>query len=155
MNIGKLMTRDPAMCGPHDTLHRAAELLWERDCGVVPVVDGERRPIAVITDRDICMAAYTQGRPLGSILVSSAASRSVVVVREGDPFDVAESLWQAHRIRRLPVVDADGRLVGILSLNDVARRASFGHRPGGLNADRITRTLAAICAPAVRAAAAE
>ena len=155
MNVGQLMTRDPATCGTDDSLNRAAQIMWEKDCGCVPIVDAERRPIAMITDRDLCMAAYTQGRPLWSGPVSSAISRGVVVVRESDTLEMAESLMQQHRIRRLPVVDADGRLVGILSMNDLARHASFGHRHGDLNADRITRTLAAIGEPTVHAAAAE
>ena len=155
MNVGKLMTRDPGACSPDDTLNRAAQIMWEKDCGCVPVVDANFHPIAMITDRDICMAAYTQGRPLWSIPVSSAASHIVVVVRESEAVESAEGLMRAYRVRRLPVVDADGRLVGIISLNDLARHASFGHRHGELNADRITRALAAICAPAIRAAAAE
>lgn len=155
MNVGQLMPRDPGTCGADDSLSRAAQIMWENDCGCVPVVDAERRPIAMITDRDICMAAYTQGRPLWSTAVSSADSRGVVVARETDTLEAAESLMQTHRIRRLPVVDAAGRLVGILSMNDLARRASFGHRQSDLTADRITRTLAAICEPTVHAAAAE
>ena len=155
MNIGALMTRDPGTCGPDDPLCTAAQIMWDKNCGCVPIVDAERHPIAMITDRDICMAAYTQGRPLWSIPVSSAASRIVVFVRESDTIESAEGLMQAYRIRRLPVVDTDGRLVGIISLNDLARHASFGHRHGDLNADRITRTLAAICEPGFPAAAAE
>ena len=155
MNIGTLMTRAPGTCGPNDPLSAAAQIMWDRDCGCVPIVDAERHPIAMITDRDICMAAYTQGRPLWSIPVSSAASRIVVSVRESETIESAEGLMQAYRVRRLPVVDTDGRLVGIVSLNDLARHASFGHRHGDLNADRITRTLAAICEPAFQAAAAQ
>jgi CBS domain-containing protein len=155
MNIGTLMTRDPGTCGPDDTLNTAAQIMWEKDCGCVPIVDAERRPVAMITDRDICMAAYTQGRPLWSIPVSSAASRGVLVVHDSDAVEVAESLMQTHRIRRLPVVDAEGRVIGILSMNDLARHALFGHRHAGMNADRITRTLAAICDPTVHATAAE
>ena len=155
MNVGQLMTRDPGACSPDDSLNLAAQIMWERDCGCVPIVDGERKPIAMITDRDICMAAYTQGQPLWNLPVSRTASRIVVVVHEADTLESAEGLMQAYRIRRLPVVDAEGRLVGVLSMNDLVRHASFAHRPGDLNADRITRTFAAVCRPIVPAAAAE
>src|SRR5690606_28351921 len=67
MQVRELMTRDVQVCGPRDDLNRAAQIMWDHDCGVVPVVDSERRPIGMVTDRDVCMAAYTQGKPLSAI----------------------------------------------------------------------------------------
>jgi CBS domain-containing protein len=131
--------------------------MWERDCGSVPVVDAEGKPIAMITDRDICMAAYTQGQPLADIPVSSAASRRLVAVREDDSLDVAEALMQKNKIRRIPVIDKGGRLVGILSMNDLARQAQAKGFPRGdsLSPENIAQTLAAVSQPAEQAAAAE
>jgi CBS domain-containing protein len=150
MNIGQVMTRNPLVCSINDSLERAAQIMWENDCGCVPVVDGDGKAVAMITDRDICMAAYTQGRALWQLPVGLAASRTLVSVYETDSIETAEQLMQQHRIRRLPVVDAASHPVGILSMNDVARRTHVGHRQNGANADRVVRTLAAICTPATQ-----
>ena len=147
MHVGNLMTRDPSTCGSGDSLDRAAQIMWEKDCGCVPVVDANKKPVAMITDRDVCMAAYTRGQPLSNIAVSATASRGVVVVREDDSLEAAEKLMQSYHVRRLPVVDRNGHLVGVLSMSDLARHVSIGHRHGDLNADRIVRTLAAVCEP--------
>jgi CBS domain-containing protein len=64
MKIRDIMSQDVATCREDDSLDRAAQLMWDRDVGSVPVVDGEGRPLGMITDRDICMAAYTQGEAL-------------------------------------------------------------------------------------------
>lgn len=67
MKVQDIMTADVETCRLDDTLDRPAAIMWERDCGVVPVVDDESRIVGMLTDRDICMAAYTQGRPLPEI----------------------------------------------------------------------------------------
>lgn len=155
MNVGQVMTRGPRACGPKDSMSFAAQIMWENDCGCVPVVDESGKAIAMITDRDVCMAAYTRGLPLAQMQVDSAASQSIVSVRESDSIDLAESLMQQHRIRRLAVIDDDGRLIGILSMNDLARRAHPSQRHGDVHPDAIVRTLAAVCAHAGAVGAAE
>ena len=147
MNVGQLMTRTVYSCQSNDSLNRAAQVMWENDCGCVPVEDADGKAIAMITDRDICMAAYTQGLPLTQISVGSAASRTLHCVVESDSLARAELLMQRHRIRRLPVVDGDGRPVGILSMNDLARHVSDVGSDIELGAAAITRTLASVCAP--------
>jgi CBS-domain-containing membrane protein len=67
MNIEQLMTRDVESCHPDDSLDRAAQLMWDNDCGCVPVVDEKQRVHGIITDRDICMSAYTSGQSLKSL----------------------------------------------------------------------------------------
>ncbi len=157
MNVGEMMTRQVRTCGPNDSLNTVAQLMWENDCGCIPVVDGEGKAVAMITDRDICMAAYTQGQPLMNILVASAASHSIVTVIENESLGAAEALMQKHQIRRIPVVDANGKPVGLVSMNDLVRHAQRGgHRQNGLSPDSIVRTLAAVCQPsATQAHAAE
>jgi CBS domain-containing protein len=149
MKTSDLMSTGVASCGPDDNLQRAAQLMWDNDCGIVPVLDEQGRVVGVITDRDICMAAYTRGQPLWQIPVSSAMARQVFSVRDEDGLETAEALMQRIQIRRLPVVDGDGRLKGILSLNDLARHARPGarRRSDGLSGDLVVKTLAAICAP--------
>jgi len=94
----------------------------------VPVVDQDGVVVAMLTDRDVCMAAFTQGRALGDIRISSAMSKSVWTCRPEDDVKLAEERMRHHRVRRLPVVDAEGRLVGILSLSDLAREAMVAAR---------------------------
>jgi CBS domain-containing protein len=149
------MTRDVQACGPNDALGRAAQIMWETDCGCVPVVDAEGKPVAMITDRDVCMAAYTRGQTLAEMSVWSAASRRLISVTEDDALATAEQLMREYRIRRLPVVDATGKLVGVLSMNDLARAARNGHRRGDISAEGIVKTLAAVCTPPAHTAAAE
>jgi CBS domain-containing protein len=144
MNVEQLMTKDLSMCSPNDALDCAARVMWEKDCGVVPIVDGERI-VGMITDRDICIAAYTQNRLLGQILISSVAMKPVVSVRPEDSIQQAEDEMQRHQVRRVAVVDNRGRLVGMLSLNDLARSAT--KNPRDVPTDEIARTLAAICQP--------
>jgi CBS domain-containing protein len=123
--------------------------MWDRDCGCVPVCDDRDRVVGMITDRDICMAALTQGRTLDTMTVESACTTDVSMAQETDSVEAVESLMRLMQIRRVPIVDAQGRLVGILSMNDLARHV---HRTGsapttGLSGDTIAETLAAICKP--------
>jgi len=109
MKVGELMTADAKACGPSDTLNRAAQLMWENDCGAVPVVDQQLRVIGMVTDRDICMAAYTQGRPLAQSRVESAMSHGAYTCAPGDDIASAEKLMCERQVRRLPVIDEEGR----------------------------------------------
>ncbi|HVH47061.1 MAG TPA: CBS domain-containing protein [Labilithrix sp.] len=119
----------------------------EADCGCVPVVDDACRPVGMITDRDICMATYTQGKPPFAIPLSSVMGNTVVTCRADDSIATAEELMRRHRIRRLPVVDASGTIVGILSLNDIATHSQLtpARAEDELGGDAIAGTLAAIC----------
>jgi CBS domain-containing protein len=104
--------------------------MWEHDCGVVPVLgegNGTARVVGMITDRDICMAAYTQGRRLEEIAVSSAMSREVLSCRPTDALAVALKIMETNKLHRVPVVDQEDRIVGIISLADIAREARYEH----------------------------
>ena len=149
MKVSEVMTRDVFTCLRTDSCARAAQLMWEHDCGAVPVIDAQRRPVGMVTDRDICMAAYTQGRPLADIAVSSAASSKVFGARIDDTIEVAEATMEVQQIRRLPVVDGKGQLVGMLSLNDLARRSEQPgiRRSEGLSPSNIAHALAAVSEP--------
>jgi CBS domain-containing protein len=147
MKIEKLMTRNVRACAPTDSLATAAHLMWEGDLGLVPVVDAEGRPVGVLTDRDICMSALFNGARLEEVPVARSMSREVATVRADDSVREALDLMREQRVRRLPVVDADGRLAGVLSLADLARSWS---RQDDLDEDvllasDLARTLAGIC----------
>jgi CBS domain-containing protein len=98
-----------------------------------------------VTDRDICMAAYTQGRVLDTIPVWSAMATAVHACKRADTLDLAERLMSEHQIHRLPIVDEDESPIGFVSLNDIARSAKAGEKAGAERA--ILDTLAAICQP--------
>ena len=152
MNIEQVMTRNVETCRPSDSLSVAARIMWEHDCGCVPVVgpeDGRGRLVGMITDRDVCMAAYIQGRTLSEIDVSSAMATEITRCRATDPIDTALKAMEAQQLRRLPIVDAQGHLVGVLSLTDIAREAA--RERGRATRDeidcRIGEVLAAIATP--------
>ena len=136
MKVEQLMTRNVHTCRSHDRLQRAAQIMWEHDCGVVPVVtegNGTGRVVGMITDRDICMAAYTQGARLQDVAVGSAMSHEVFSCRPTDSLAVALRVMRTNRVHRLPVVDQNDHVVGLLSLADVAREAQYEH--GAQNAE--------------------
>ena len=120
MRVEQAMQHDLKACHPRDFLNHAAQLMWENACGCVPVVDEQNKPVGILTDRDICMAAYTQGRPLAEIRAENSMARNPVCCKSDDEVRAAMELMRDHGARRLPVVDAHGGLVGILSLDDLA-----------------------------------
>jgi CBS domain-containing protein len=148
MVVADFATRNVYTCRTTDSAARAAHLMWEHDCGCIPLVDDSGMLVGLVTDRDLCMAAYVQGRPLDRIELSGLTARSVVTVRGSDPVDTAEALMRKHRVRRVPVVDVDGRPIGILSLSDLATQMHLGE--DGLNAAHIVETLAALARPSVK-----
>jgi CBS domain-containing protein len=126
MRVEQLMSKQVYWCRPEDTLDRAAQLMWDHDCGALPVCsgDGETRVAGMITDRDICMSALFQGRPLHEIRISDAMTRESRVCRPDDAAADAEKTMRSAQVRRLPVVSAGGQLVGIISLADIALEAA-------------------------------
>jgi len=148
MKIRDVMTKSLRTCRAHDSLSVPARAMWDGDCGVVPVVDETNRVIGMVTDRDVCMAAYTQGKPLADIPVRSAMSKKVVSCRTEDDLAVALRQMQAAKVHRLPVLDPQGRIDGILSLNDLARlRGERNEKAPAVTAEQLATTLAAICDP--------
>lgn len=139
MRVSDLMTMGVKSCRGEDTLHRAAQIMWENDCGCVPVADSGGFMTGIITDRDIAMAAYLQGKPLDAMRVDSVAAKAVFAVRESDSVEAAEEIMRQKQVRRIPVLDREGRMKGLISLGDIAR-----HQPSG---DDVAKTMAAICQP--------
>lgn len=148
MHVEEIMTTSVKSCGPDDSLDTAARIMWENDCGCVPVIDQDGRVLAMLTDRDVCMAAYTQGRTLGEIHVSAAMSNACHAVGRNDPVVAAERMMQEHQVRRLPVVD-DGRLVGLVSLSDITCEAAreTHKNMSDVTLDEVAVTLSAVCQP--------
>jgi len=121
MQISAIMERDVKTCGPADSLREAALLMWEGDCGAVPVLDDHRRVVGMITDRDICMSAFFKDVPLSTITIEEVMSRQVHCCRPEQTVAEAEALMREAQVRRVPIVNDEHELVGILSLADIAR----------------------------------
>jgi CBS domain-containing protein len=140
--------RAPAICcGVSDTLHRVAQLMWEHDVGAVVVVDDRGKACHVITDRDICMGAYTQGVALWSSHVSSVKPAPLVSCHVGAGVIEVRRLMQEHGLRRIPVLDAAGTVVGVVGLGDLVREATINApkaRNRGLTAPQLAQTLTAV-----------
>jgi CBS domain-containing protein len=156
MQVRERMTTPARCCRQDDTLADAARLMWEHDCGSVPVLDARGVLVGMVTDRDACMASYTRGLRLDEIRVHTAMARKVWSCRAEDSLEAAELSMRAHQVRRLPVVDAGGKVIGILSYNDLVRavtadKAAAGRLP---KSEHLVQTLAAIGAPRQLAAAA-
>jgi CBS domain-containing protein len=124
MRIKDIMSQRVVVCSEQGTLNDAARLMWEHDCGVVPIVKEDGRIGGIVTDRDICMAAYTKGRALGAIPITETMTRNVISCGADDSLEAAGQVMMDNQVRRLPVLDRDDRPVGIVSFSDLARHAS-------------------------------
>jgi CBS domain-containing protein len=146
MKIEQWMSRPVVAIGLDADLNRAAQLMWEQNCGAVVVVDGDGKLAGIVTDRDTCMAAYTQGKPLSAIPVQVAMARDVIRCHSDESESEVMHRMAEHQVRRLPVVDDDDRPVGVISLTDLARAAAAAaRRPDGATAPRqLTESLAAV-----------
>jgi CBS domain-containing protein len=137
MKVEQLMTAPAVTCSATDTLACAARKMWDADCGVLPVVGDDGTLIGVVTDRDLCMSAWSHGTSLDDITVAEAMARQVFTLTPEDDVTYAEQVMAEKQIRRLPIVDDYYQPVGILSINDIARATE---RPRS----RIVQTLASI-----------
>jgi CBS domain-containing protein len=122
-SIRDLMTRNPRTIERSTSLAEAARLMRDEDTGVLPIVDGDRL-VGVLTDRDIAIRAVGEGRDPSSTSAGDIASTTLVTIDPQQSIDEAMRLMSEHQVRRLPVTEEDGRLVGIVSQADFARHAS-------------------------------
>src|SRR5215469_897985 len=150
MKVKDLMTSDVKSCREYNTLNTAAQLMWDHDIGCVPIVDHENRVIGMLTDRDMCMSVFLQGAPMTAASVTSAMSKETFLCCSDDDITSVEQLMREKQIHRVPAVDAQGRLAGIISLNDIAREAareSEEKKPREVSDAEIASTIASVCAP--------
>lgn len=122
MQVRDIMTGDPACCSPETSVQEAARLMVENDCGEIPVVDKQGAPVGVITDRDIACRCVAEGKRL-DMPVSEAMSAPAVTVAEDASLDDCCALMEENQVRRVPVVDANGKCCGIVAQADIARTA--------------------------------
>lgn len=151
MQVQELMQKDVAATSPSDTLRDAARKMWDRDCGALPVCrsDGSNQLVGIITDRDICMNACFENRPLGELKVENAMCADVLACGPSDSIADAERMMRTAQVRRLPVQDSDGNLIGLISLADLAEEAGRerGWSSPEIQETEVGDTLTAICEP--------
>lgn len=130
-----------------ESLADAAKSMWDYDCGILPVIKDGRKVVGLITDRDICMAMAIRDCSPASVSVEEVMSRQVFSVTPEDDIHAALEVMKEHKIRRLPVVDAEGELTGILSMNDLVRNAkeASGKKTPQLTFGDVVTTYKAIC----------
>jgi CBS domain-containing protein len=151
MRIEQIMTKSPRTCLPDHTLGEAAQMMWDGDCGCLPVTagDGSQRLLGTITDRDISMALRFEGSSPRELRVEDAMTKVVRACNPGDPVAEAGAIMCEARVRRLPVVDDSEQVIGLLALADLAleaARQAASEEPELASAD-IAALLAVICQP--------
>jgi CBS domain-containing protein len=126
MKIKHVMTKDPTSCVPSDTTQHAASIMRDEDAGVVPVIENEqsRKVVGIVTDRDLCMNVVAEGRDPRATQVHECMTATVVSCAPQDSVDKATELMRQNQIRRIPVVDEQHRLVGIVAMADIVGRAN-------------------------------
>jgi CBS domain-containing protein len=122
-SIRELMTKNPRSLESGSNVMDAARLMRDEDVGVIPIVEGEKL-IGTVTDRDIAIRVVAEGKSPDSTTVGEIASRELVTIDPQQDLDEALRLMARHQVRRLPVVEEDGKLVGIVAQADIARSAS-------------------------------
>jgi CBS domain-containing protein len=119
-DVSSVMTPNPASCRADTPLRDVARLMVEHDCGQIPVVDADNRPVGVVTDRDIAVRVVAAGKDSASATAADAMSTPCKSVSSGTSLYDTTCLMEAEKVRRIPVTDADGRLAGIVSIADLA-----------------------------------
>jgi CBS domain-containing protein len=122
----EVMTKDVACCVPTDTVTKAAQLMKSKDVGSVPVVDNNqtKKLLGIVTDRDLTLAIIAEGRDPRTTKVEDVMTRSVITCRAEDSVQEALDAMAEYQLRRIPVVDKDNKLVGIIAQADVATRVN-------------------------------
>lgn len=141
MRVKEIMTAEPTTCGPDTTLAAAANLMWEGDCGILPVVD-DGTLVGVVTDRDTCIALATWNKLASEVRVGAVATKTVSTCEPWDDVHVALATMKKNRVRRLPVVGFGGTVLGIISMNDVLLAAG-PNKP--IRNEEVVATLQGIC----------
>lgn len=147
MKVQDVMSEDVKCCEPDTNLATAAAIMWENDCGALPVVTDGRNAIGMITDRDIAIALGTRNEQPSGIPVKEVMTRVLYTTSPEDDLHAALKIMRKGQVRRLPVVNTEGVLDGILCLNDIALQAVHpnGKKSPEISYEDVVNTLRAIC----------
>ena len=141
MKVRDIMTTDVRSCGPDTTDAEAAHLMWDGDCGILPIVD-DGELIGVATDRDKYIALATRNKLASQLSVGEVTGSEVVTCGPDDDVQAALATMKQHHVRRLPVEGFGGTVAGIVSMNDILLAAGTK----GIGNAEIVETFRAICA---------
>ncbi|MBX9402291.1 CBS domain-containing protein [Lysobacter sp. BMK333-48F3] len=122
MDIDSIMTPNPVCAQPDTSLRTVARMMRDHDVGEIPIVDQDRRPLGVVTDRDIVVRLVASGQDPTQIAASDCMSSPAITLEADAELKRCADLMMRERIRRVPIVDGDGRLCGIVALADLERR---------------------------------
>jgi CBS domain-containing protein len=148
MKVQDIMTSDVQCCGSDTNLAAAAKMMWDSDCGALPVLNVQGQVMGMITDRDICMASATKNKPASDITVWETVSGKAYTCLMSDDVHTALDIMKREKVRRLPVVDEDGVLQGIVAMNDFVLLAgeAKGAKTPALSYEDVVRTMKAVSA---------
>jgi CBS domain-containing protein len=143
MKVREVMTQFAVCCVPETNVGSAVELMWNRNVGMLPVVDIDGKLIGVATDRDICIALGTRNQLAGELKLGDIAIRKVFTCKPNDDVHEALSLMGSHKVRRLPVVNDQGVLQGVLSIDDLVVHSEVGKLRGAceLSSEQVASAL--------------
>jgi CBS domain-containing protein len=141
MKVREIMVQNVKSCQADNNLAQVAEIMWKGNCGALPVLDESGRLLSIITDRDICIALGTRNLRASDVHVSDVARPRYFACGAGDDIHAALKTMATQEIRRLPVVDDEGSLVGLLSIDDIVLRAKTGSQ---INFTEVINALKAI-----------
>jgi CBS-domain-containing membrane protein len=146
MKVKEVMTPDAKAIWITESLAEAAKTMWENDCGILPILKNGRKVVGMITDRDICMATAMRDRNPSRISVEEVMNATVYAAEPEEEVEQALQTMREHKIRRLPVLNLEGELEGIVSMNDIVLKAKErnGKKPQIAYAD-VVKTYQAIC----------
>jgi CBS domain-containing protein len=122
-SIRDVMTRNPRTLAASSSTVEAARAMRDEDVGLIPIVEGDRL-VGTVSDRDIALRVVAEGKTADAVQVGEVASRELVTIDPGQDLDEALRLMATHQVRRLPVVDEDGKLIGIVAQADVVKHAT-------------------------------
>jgi CBS domain-containing protein len=145
MKVKEVMTPDARAVWLTESLADAAKTMWENDCGILPIIKDGRKVVGMITDRDICMATAMRDRNPSAISVEEVMSRTVFAAEAEEDIEQALQTMREHKIRRLPVLNIDGELQGIVSMNDIVLKAKGNGKKPQIAYGDVVKTYQAIC----------
>ena len=123
----EVMTKNPVCCRPDDMVTKVAQLMQSENIGSIPVIENERtqKLVGIVTDRDLVLKIIAKGHDVKSTKVGAVMTRQVVTCRAGDDLQLALDAMAEHQLRRIPIVDNDDRIIGIIAQADVATRVNL------------------------------
>jgi CBS domain-containing protein len=130
----EVMTKNPVCCRPDDMVVKVAQMMQSENIGSIPVIENEQtqKLIGIVTDRDLALKIVAKGQDAKSTKVEAVMTRQIVTCRTGDDLQMALDVMAEHQLRRIPIVDDDDKIVGIIAQADVATRVNLPEKTAAM-----------------------